>query len=96
MIMVTAKITAKPGEKDEVISKAQNLIQSTRLESGCISYNLYNGTEDDNTLLMLEKWENQDMLNLHMQTEHFKAFNTDIENILAKEVEIAIYSINEL
>lgn len=96
MIMVTAKITAKPGEKDKIVSKAQNLIQFTRLESGCISYNLYNGTEDNNTLLMLEKWENQDVLNLHMQTEHFKAFNTAVENILAKEVDITVYSINEL
>jgi Uncharacterized conserved protein len=94
--MVTAKITAKPGEKNKIVSKAQNLIQSTRLESGCISYNLYNETENNNTLLMLEKWENQDVLNLHMQTEHFKAFNTAIGNILAKEVDIAIYSINEL
>jgi quinol monooxygenase YgiN len=37
MIIVTATITAKPGERDNIIIKSQNLIESTRLESGCIS-----------------------------------------------------------
>ena len=92
MIIVTAKITAKSGKKDEIISKAQNLIESTRLEPGCISYNLYASIEDNDTLLMLEKWENPEVLKSHMQTEHFKTFNTSIENILAKEVDIAVYS----
>ena len=96
MIVVTAKITAKPGEKDKIISKAQNLIASTRLESGCISYDLFADTEDNDILLMLEKWENQDVLSSHMQTEHFKSFNEAIENIMAKEVDIVVYSVSKV
>jgi len=96
MIMVTAKITAKPDEKDEIISKAQDLIDSSRFEPGCISYNLYASTEEENVLLMLEQWENQEVLQLHMQTEHFKAFNASIENILENEVNIAVYSVDKV
>ncbi|MGB9977975.1 putative quinol monooxygenase [Methanobacterium sp.] len=92
MIIVTAKITAKLGEKDNIISKTQDLIDSSRLESGCISYNLYTSTEDKNVLLMLEQWENQDALRLHMQTEHFKTFNTAIKDNLEGEVNISVYS----
>ena len=91
MIMVTAKITAKPGEKDKIILKSQNLIKSTRLELGCISYNLYASTEDDDTLLMFEQWENHDVLKLHMVTKHFKSFNESIKDNIAKEVEIKVY-----
>lgn len=46
----------------------KNLIRSTHLEPDGINYNLYDRTEDNNTPLMLEKWKNQDMLNLNMQT----------------------------
>ena len=92
MIMVTAKITAKPDEKDEIISKSRDLIESTRFESGCISYNLYASTEDENTLLIFEQWENHNVLDLHMQTKHFKAFNAAIEDIKEDKVDIAIYS----
>ena len=92
MIIVTATITANHGERDEIITKSQDLIKSTRLESGCISYNLYASTEGDNILLMLEQWENLEVLESHMQTEHFKAFGAAIKDMIAKELEISVYS----
>ncbi len=92
MIIVTAKITTKPGERDKIISKSQDLIDSSRLDPGCISYNLYASTEDDNTLVMLEQWENPEVLESHMQTKHFKAFGAATENILAEEMDISVYS----
>jgi quinol monooxygenase YgiN len=41
---------------------------------------------------MFEKWENKEVLDAHMQTEHFKAFGAAIEDLMAKELEITIYS----
>lgn len=41
---------------------------------------------------MLEQWKNQDVLDLHMQTEHFKTFGAAVEDILAGELDINIYS----
>lgn len=96
MIIVTAKITAKPGKRDKIISKSRNLIESTRLEQGCVNYNLYASTEDDDVLIMLEQWKNQDVLDSHMQTEHFKAFGADIKDILAEDLNITIYSADKL
>ena len=96
MIIVTATITAKPDERDNIILKSQNLIESTRLESGCISYNLYKSTENDDILLMHEQWENLEALETHMQTEHFKAFGVAIEDILARKLDIAVYSADKI
>lgn len=95
MIIVTAKITAKPGERNNIIPKAKDLIKSTRSESGCISYNLYTSTENENELIIIEQWKNQDILDSHMQTEHFKAFGAAVEDILARELDINIYSVDE-
>ena len=92
LIMVTAKITAKSGERDNIIAKAQDLITSSRLDSGCISYNLYASTENEDVLLMFEQWENFELLQSHMQTEHFKAFGTATGDILAGEIDIRVYS----
>ncbi len=92
MIMVTAKIRAKPGEKDNIIAKSKDLLDSSRLESGCVNYNLYASTEDNNLLLMLEQWANLEVLQSHMQTEHFKAFGKAIEDILAEPMNISVYS----
>lgn len=95
MIMVTATITAKPGQRDAIIEKAQDLIESTRLEPGCISYHLYASTENKDVLLMLEHWKNTEVLEAHMQTEHFKAFGVAIGDILAEELDIGVYSVDE-
>lgn len=96
MIIVTAKITAKYDARNKIILKAEELIRLTRLESGCISYDLFTSTEDDNILLMFEKWENQDVLNSHMQTEHFTEFNKSIANLLEKNLEINVYTAEKI
>ncbi|NYB26943.1 MAG: antibiotic biosynthesis monooxygenase [Methanobacteriaceae archaeon] len=96
MIMVTAKMTAKPGERNNIILKAKDLIESSRSESGCISYNLYTSTEDDDVLMMLEQWKNQDVLDSHLKTEHFKAFGAAVEDILARELNINVYSVDQI
>jgi quinol monooxygenase YgiN len=95
MIIVTAAITGKPGKRDELISKSQDVIKSTRQEQGNISYELLASTEDEDVLLMFEKWENKEALDTHMQTEYFKAFGSAIEDLVAKELEISIYSADE-
>jgi quinol monooxygenase YgiN len=94
--MVTAKMTAKPGERNNIILKAKDLIESSRSESGCISYNLYTSTEDDDVLMMLEQWKNQDVLDSHLKTEHFKAFGAAVEDILARELDINVYSVDQI
>lgn len=95
MIIVTATITGKPGKRDELIFRSKDVIKSTRLEQGNISYELLASTEDDNVLLMFEKWENKEALDAHMQTKHFKAFGSAIGDLMAKELEITIYSAEE-
>jgi quinol monooxygenase YgiN len=41
---------------------------------------------------MFEQWENREVLATHMQTEHFKAFGAAIKDMIAKELEISVYS----
>ena len=47
--------------------------------------------EDKDVLMMFEQWENREVLETHMQTEHFKAFGAAIKDVIAKEPEISIY-----
>ena len=96
MIILNVTITVKPGKKDQLISKMENLIKSTRLESGCISYDLYSSTSDENVLMMFEQWESKEALDSHTQTDHFKAFGKAIKEYLAKEMEINAYSAEKI
>lgn len=92
MIIVKATITAKPGDRDKIISISQGVIGPTCSELGCISYELFASTQDKDVLVMFEQWENREVLETHMQTEHFKAFGAAIKDMIAKELEISVYS----
>ncbi|SCG85456.1 putative quinol monooxygenase [Methanobacterium congolense] len=96
MIIVTAKIKAKKGERDKIIAKSQDIIKFSRLDPGNISYNLYADTGDDDLLVMLEEWESSELLEAHMQTEHFKAFGEAIKDSIAEEMDIGVYSADKL
>jgi quinol monooxygenase YgiN len=93
MIIVTARMKVKTGNKKFFISEAQDLISATRKENGCISYNLLASTEDENVLVMLEQWKDKNSLNKHMETDHFKQFGDTIEHLLSEEIDIQSYSV---
>jgi len=96
MLIVLAKITAKDGMVDNILNETKTLIEATRNEEGCIEYNLYNSTEKKNILTFVEKWDSKESLEAHVKQAHFIDFGSAIENYLAKDLEISVYSSEEI
>lgn len=74
MIVVGAKITCKPGKREEFVRLAQPCIAATRKEAGCRFYTLYASTENDVDLLYYELWESRAALDAHLQSAHMAEF----------------------
>lgn len=74
-ITVVATMKTKPEYTDEFIDffKTQLLNQS-RAEIGNIQYDLHQGKDDKNTLLMYEIWASTHAIDEHNAAEHFKKF----------------------
>ena len=72
MIVVVAKSIVKPDQIETYKHTTARLIEETRKETGCISYDLFQDTNNPNILTFIEKWENKQYLELHMNTAHFK------------------------
>jgi quinol monooxygenase YgiN len=71
MIKVVAKAKLKPDVNIEAYLKlAKEVIIETRKEKGCISYVLFQDTQDPFILTMLEKWVDEDAIKQHDQSEH--------------------------
>ena len=96
MLIVLAKITAKENMAENIINEAKTLIESTRAEKGCIEYNLHVPIDENNVLLFVEKWENKQSLESHLKQPHFIKFDSAIENFIAKDLEIFVYSSEEI
>jgi len=70
MIYVIATITIKPGSAASVLEAANPCIKATREETGCISYDLTQSMNDENTLTFVERWESYDNLKSHFNQPH--------------------------
>lgn len=91
MIFVLAKAIPKDDDAgNKIIEFAQDLIENSRKEDGNIDYNLYCNT-GDNSLLFVEQWESKEILNAHLQTEHFLKFGENIADLVAQDLIINVY-----
>lgn len=64
--------------KEELIK----LIEPTKKEKGCLCYDLHQDNENPHKFLFSESWENRELWQEHMQSEHSQAFVKSSEGAL--------------
>ena len=62
------------------------LIEPTRKESGCISYELYQDSTNPGRLTFIEEWESQEHLDVHLKTPHLVAAGESFGKIVTKDL----------
>ena len=96
MIFVLAKAIPKDEDAtNKIVEFAQDLIENSRKEDGNVDYNLYSHT-GDSSLLFVEQWESKEILNAHLQTEHFLKFGGNIEDLVAQDLIINVYEADSI
>ncbi len=89
MIFVIATLRIKPGSLPSVIEAAQPCLAATRLEQGCISYDLHANVTDPETVVFVERWATRDALSKHFEMPHLKAWrDAGGPHIVSRTVEI--------
>ncbi|RFA12733.1 antibiotic biosynthesis monooxygenase [Subtercola boreus] len=67
---VVAILKAKPGSEQIVGDALRGLVEPTRAEEGCLSYELFVSAASPTTFITIEKWRSQNDLDGHMKTPH--------------------------
>ena len=69
-VRVVARFTAKP----DTIAAARDLLTSiilpTRIEQGCITYQLLQNEADPSDFTFIEEWTSDEDLDAHLQSDH--------------------------
>ena len=95
MIIVAAKVTAKPGKREAFIKAAQPSIAATRKEDGCLFYTLYASTENETDLLYYEQWTSREALDKHLASAHMKQFG-DVkteQDLVVGDTDVQIHNV---
>jgi quinol monooxygenase YgiN len=92
MIKVVAKFTIKFENVEEFKKLCVELIDQTKKETGCITYELFQDCTDSNILAFIEEWDNAEALTKHTKTEHFIRIVPQLELLKDKATEMNIYN----
>lgn len=70
----------KESETPRILTLLEELVEKTRNEAGNISYNIYQSTDNENELILHERYVDKDALEAHKNAEHYQ--HTVIEQIV--------------
>ena len=64
--------TAKPGCRETFVRKivTAGILTAIRNEEGCLAYDYYFSAQDENVVLLIERWESEAHLRVHLTQPH--------------------------
>ena len=92
-LRVIARVKARPGMVNELLSVLSSLVEPTRKEPGCLSYKLLQNNGDPTDFTLIEEWQSNTALESHFATKHFKDALIKLPNLVAAEPDIRRYHV---
>jgi quinol monooxygenase YgiN len=95
MVHVIAVITAKPGQRESILTHFRANVPAVRAEKGCIEYGAavdldpalkFQTAFGPDTFVVVEKWESPDALKAHAAAPHMAAYAAKTKDSIASRV----------
>uniref|UniRef100_UPI00321664AA putative quinol monooxygenase n=1 Tax=uncultured Draconibacterium sp. TaxID=1573823 RepID=UPI00321664AA len=88
MISIVAKFTVNKGEESKFMELIEALGEASRAEAGCVEYILHKDLEKPLVYCLIEKWKDQEAVDIHNNTPHFTSTVPKIVEIAQAEIDI--------
>ncbi|MBI3724178.1 antibiotic biosynthesis monooxygenase [bacterium] len=90
-VWVVVHVRAAKGKEKALGSALASVVEPTRREPGCVSYDLRANVADPSDFVFLEQWTGEAALDAHMKTPHVTACLAAIGPLLAGPPDIRRY-----
>jgi quinol monooxygenase YgiN len=90
-VRIVARITSRPEKLEEVRSILLGLVERTRTEKGCISYQLLQDKNDPREFCFIEEWTDDSAIDAHLMTPHLQDAFSRVKSLLAGDPDIRRY-----
>lgn len=71
MIRINVTIEVESEVRGQIVALLSEMSELSRQEKGCIGYEILENNRLDNVLMIIETWENEALLAIHKESEHF-------------------------
>lgn len=93
MITIVAKNFVQKDKIEEFKKLTKTLIEKSRKEEGCISYNLFEDIEDECVLTFIEEWKSFEDIDIHNSSPHFKSIVPKLDDLCQKSAVVNLYTV---
>lgn len=93
MIVVVGRVQTDAAKRDALVRIGQAVAEESRMETGCISYRLYEDTELENEFVFVEEWESNEALQRHFATSHVGEFMQAIPATIVGSPDVKFHTI---
>jgi quinol monooxygenase YgiN len=82
---ITKKVVfiAKDDSITELKLLLETMVEASRAEEGCLLYNIYQMKDKPTTFVVIETWENDESLDGHKNSSHYKHYKANFEPFTA-------------
>ncbi len=92
-LRVVAHITSKPDTVQQTKELLTGLIEPTRAEDGCVTYELLQNNNDPTDFTFVEEWADDAALDAHLNSPHLGSALPLLADLLAAPPDIRRYSL---
>src|SRR5947208_910338 len=90
-LRVVARIKARSETVDEVRELLRGLVEPTRKEPGCVTYELLQNRDDPTDFTFVEEWESNAAFESHLASDHLEAIGPKLQPVLVDTPDIRTY-----
>jgi quinol monooxygenase YgiN len=88
-LVIVATFEARPGYEHELRQALHAVLGPTRLEPGCLRFDMYQGIDPTSSFLLFETFTGQQAVDEHRATDHYREFRAALKSLLARPHEVA-------
>jgi quinol monooxygenase YgiN len=96
VLVVAGTITFDPAHQEDVIEAACRVVEATRQEAGCLSYEFFADLIEPGRLIVFEEWEEESHLLDHLETPHLAEFRKALQACGMKSRDIRRYYVSSV
>lgn len=90
--VIFASFTPRPGKQDEVLHLLEELADDVRTEPGNEVFSLFRAQGDTTSFHVFERYRDQEALDAHRASEHYKNYRATIPDLLAEPIGVLVLS----
>lgn len=92
-VRVVARIEALSHSIAAVRSILTGLIEPTRSEAGCTTYELWQNQANETDFTFVEEWDSEAALDAHAASQHLKDANARLEGLIKQSPDVRRYNL---